>query len=298
MNTVLNSKPILYLGIDGGGSKCKARVTDEHHQVLGTAVAGPANASNNFDLSLASITESAEMAMVDAGFKKTDLANVIAGIGLAGVNLPGAYKAMSEWQHPFARMFLTTDLHIACLGAHGGEQGAVIIAGTGSCGCLYTDNKTAIYGGHGFPYGDKGSGAWMGLQALQTILLAGDGLVEPTLLTEKIERQLNASGLSMVETMVGASPRQYGKLAPLVLEAAQQGDAAATAIIKDGASYISAMARKLLDDKPARFSMLGGLSEKLIPWMDDDIIPQISAPLDQPDAGAIYFAESSLKAQQ
>jgi glucosamine kinase len=295
MNTVSNSEGIIYLGIDGGGSKCKARVTDAQHQVLGSAVSGPANPSSNYDLAIASIVESAEMAMVDAGFEKSALSSVIAGVGLAGVNLPSAFKAISEWSHPFSKMFLTTDLHIACLGAHGGDEGAVMIAGTGSCGYFYSKQKTAIYGAHGFPCGDKGSGAWIGLEAFRAVLLAGDSLIVDTVLTEKISKMLNAKGLATVEAMVGASPRQYAQLAPLVLEAASQGDEVAVNIIKDGAAYLSAIAKKLLNDKPARFSLLGGISEKLIPWMDSDIIPHISAPLDQPESGAIYFAENAIK---
>ncbi len=296
MNTVSNQEGIIYLGIDGGGSKCKARVTDERHQVLGSAVSGPANPSSNYSLAITSIVDSAEMAMVDAGFKKSDLSSVVAGVGLAGVNLPTAFKTMSEWSHPFARLFLTTDLHIACLGAHGGEEGAVMIAGTGSCGYFYSKDKTAIYGAHGFPYGDKGSGAWIGLEALRAMLLADDGLIADTLLTDKISAKFNASGLAVVEAMVGALPSQYAQLAPLVLEAADSGDKVAIDIIKDGAQYLSAMAQKILADKPARFSLLGGISERLIPWMDADITPHISAPLDQPESGAIYFAESAMKA--
>ena len=61
------------------------------------------------------------------------LKQVVAGLGLAGVNLPGLYQKINEWHHPFKEMFLTTDLHTACIGAHKGADGAVIITGTGSC---------------------------------------------------------------------------------------------------------------------------------------------------------------------
>ena len=294
MNTVFSNSSTLYLGIDGGGSKCKARLTDAKHQILGSAISGPANPTHGLEQAIHSIVESAEMALENAGFDKKDISNVIAGVGLAGVNLPSTHKMMSEWQHPFKRMFLTTDLHIACLGAHGGVEGAVMVAGTGSCGYLYSTNKSAIYGAHGFPVGDKGSGAWMGLEALRMVLLAGDGFAEQTSLTEKISTKLNAKGLSIVEVMVGASPRQYAQLAPLVIEAAEEGDSVAVAIVKDGAQYLSSIAKKLLLDGPVRLSLLGGLSEKLIPWLDVDVVKHLSEPLDQPESGAIYYAENKM----
>jgi glucosamine kinase len=294
MNTVFSNSRTLYLGIDGGGSKCKARLTDAKHQILGSAISGPANPTHGFEQAIHSIVESAEMALENAGFDKRDISNVIAGVGLAGVNLPSTHKMMSEWQHPFKRMFLTTDLHIACLGAHGGVEGAVMVAGTGSCGYLYSTNKSVIYGAHGFPVGDKGSGAWMGLEALRMVLLAGDSFAEQTSLTEKISTKLNAKGLSIVEVMVGASPRQYAQLAPLVIEAAEEGDSVAVAIVKDGAQYLSGIAKKLLLDGSVRLSLLGGLSEKLIPWLDADVVKHLSEPLDQPESGAIYYAENKM----
>ncbi|WP_101758297.1 N-acetylglucosamine kinase [Oceanicoccus sp. KOV_DT_Chl] len=295
MNSAFKNERTIYLGIDGGGSKCKARVVDEKFRVLGSAVAGPANPVHGIEQAIESIQSSAQMALLAAGFEKNDISQVVAGVGLAGVNLPSLYQVMQEWQHPFKRLFLTTDLHIACLGAHGGEEGAVMVAGTGSCGYIYSKNKTAIYGAHGFPAGDKGSGAWLGLEAMKAVLLAQDGLAEATQLTELLSAKLGTKGLGLVEVMVGASPRKYAQLAPLVIEAAEKNDAVAVGIIRDGACYLSMIARKLLADNPARLSLLGGLSERLMPWMDQDVVGRFSSPLDQPEAGAIYFAKKEME---
>ncbi|MFT5296315.1 MAG: glucosamine kinase, partial [Colwellia sp.] len=124
----------IFLGIDGGGSKCKAILMSNDNKILGTGIAGPANPLHGYEQAINSIAESAKLALKNAGIDESELGNIIAGVGLAGVNLPVLFEQMSNWQHPFKKMYLATDLLIACLGAHDGKDGAVMITGTGSCG--------------------------------------------------------------------------------------------------------------------------------------------------------------------
>ncbi len=162
----------LFIGIDGGGTKCRARLLSTEDKVLGTGLGGSANPFHGEAQAKASIVCAVNMALADAGLPSTEIANLIAGVGLAGVNLPSVFDAMNQWDHPFKKMYLTTDLHIACLGAHNRDEGAVLIAGTGSCGYSFVNGKATIVGGHGFPFGDKCSGAWIGLEAVKAVLLA------------------------------------------------------------------------------------------------------------------------------
>lgn len=298
MTTRVNGSELFYLGIDGGGSKCKARLVSSDNAILGVGVSGPANPFHGMQQTLTSITEAAALAVRDAGLDNGVLRNTVAGMGLAGVNLPSLYQAMLEWRHPFHRMFLATDLHIACLGAHNGNYGAVMIAGTGSCGYIHVEKQTAMYGGHGFPVGDKGSGAWMGLEAIKAVLLAVDSLGPATSLTRVVRDTLGAEGLDIVEKLAGAPSSLYGRLAPGVLQEAGNGDAVARAIVEDGAGYLSALAEKLLAFDPPRISLLGGLGPVILPWMKPAVAELIAEPLDQPEAGAILFAQQEWQREQ
>ena len=282
----------LYLGIDGGGSKCKAIVVDGKNTILGTGIAGPGNPLHGFEQATNNIAESARLAMIDAGLGHLPLSTIKAGVGLAGVNLPVLYNQMQDWMHPFKEMHLATDLLIACLGAHDGEDGAVMITGTGSCGFVHVNGESQIVGAHGFPHGDKGSGAWIGLQAVKQVLLSLDELVEETSLTQTILKFLGAKdAVQMVEKIAGRPAAYYAKMAGFVFEAAAQGDAISTAIIKDGADYISCVARQLMKKNPPRISLIGGLTPLLTPWLDDDIQDILSEPLYPPEIGAVIFAK-------
>lgn len=291
MNNTGRNAEFLYLGIDGGGSKCRVVLVDENEQVLGEGLSGPANPLRGMALATSSILDAACQALKQAGLPETDMGRLVVGAGLAGVNLPSYYQQFIAWQHPFAALHLTTDLHIACLGAHGGQDGAVIICGTGSCGLVSVNGQLLEVGGHGFPYGDSGSGAWFGLQILHYVLRSLDGLVPATAMADELlaaTGQSDAVGLSSY--FVQATPTSYARYAPLVFNSAVAGDSAAIKLVEQGAAYISEIANRLLQSRPPRLSMIGGVAEQLQQWLPPALRSTIQPALQQPQFGAVSFA--------
>lgn len=281
----------LFIGIDGGGSKCRATIYSAEDGIIGTGVAGRANPLHGLSQTFESIQLSTELALKDAGMSLGESKDLVAGLGLAGVNVPKLYQDVVNWEHPFADMYVTSDLHTACIGAHKGGEGAVIITGTGSCGYANVDGKYISLGGHGFALGDKGSGAWLGLKAAEQSLLHLDGFAEKTLLTERLLNHFKVNdAMGIVEHLAGRSSSVYASLARIVLDCANQQDQVAQAIVKEGAGYISELARQLFAINPPRFSMIGGLAEPLAPWLAKDVVAKMSPILAPPELGATYFA--------
>jgi glucosamine kinase len=290
-----SDKKEYFLGIDGGGSKCKAIIVSGDNVILGTGIAGPANPLHGYQQAIDSITESAKLALADTGLSDITLENLNAGVGLAGVNLPVLFEKMSNWKHPFKQMFLTTDLLIACLGAHEGRDGAVMISGTGSCGFSYVDGRSYTLGGHGFPHGDKGSGAWFGFQAVKHALMSLDGLVQNSTIDEKLFALHGVNkGIDLVEAIAGKSAAFYANMANIVFDAAEEGDSVAKSIIEEGASYMSKVGRQLLMQNPPRISLIGGLTPRLRPWLDQDVQDKLEEPISPPEIGSILFAQQQL----
>ncbi|RVU41841.1 ATPase [Rheinheimera riviphila] len=281
----------LYLGIDGGGSKCRVVLVTADNQLLGEGLGGPANPLRGMKVATDSILTATQQALTAAGMTFNDMSRLIVGAGLAGVNMPQYFKLFSEWQHPFAAFHLTSDLHIACIGAHDGADGAVIIAGTGSCGLADVKGKLLDIGGHGFPYGDNGSGAWFGMQLVHQVLLSKDQLIAPTLLSDLLAEAIGTSAtLDIVSHFMHATPTVYARYAPLVFTAAEQGDATALKVVQQGAAFINQIALKLFELKPPRFSMIGGLAYKVVPYLDAAVQQQITPALAAPEFGAIWYA--------
>ena len=282
----------LFLGIDGGGSKCKAVIMNADMQILGEGISGAANPFHNLQRAQRSVEDAAELALADAGLEIAMKQHLIAGVGLAGVNLPKYFALMNAWQHPFKSMHLATDLHIACLGAHNGDDGAIMITGTGSCGYVTVNNEQLIIGGHGFPHGDICSGAWLGFKAIEKVLLSLDGIVEPTILTNKILTLLDCHDANtLIETIAGKNATFYGKLAISVFDAADNGDKIATDIINEGCQYFAAVFNKLKAKGDVPLSLIGGLKPRLMEWLDEDIAKQIKLPQNPPEVGAVLFAK-------
>lgn len=290
MGLVQTKDQPLFIGVDGGGSKCRATIYCADGTVLGAGVAGRANPLHGLTQTFESVEASTRLALLDAGMNESDSYLLVAGLGLAGVNVPRLYRDVTNWQHPFAAMYVTTDLHTACIGAHGGADGAVIITGTGSCGYAHVGDTSLSIGGYGFALGDKGSGAWLGLKAAEHVLLALDGFAVPTRLTDMLLNEFGVTdALGIVENLAGKSSSCYAALARSVLDCANEGDAVATAIVQEGADYISDMARKLFSLNPVRFSMIGGLAEPLQAWLGADVVAKISETLAPPRTRRYVF---------
>ena len=285
---MLDASDQLFLGVDGGGSKCRVRL--EGRGVSIEVVTGPANPFQDIAEAQHSIVSAAQAALAKAGLAEDELSSMIVAAGLAGINVPSTEAAMSAWDHPFQTLHLTTDIHIACLGAHGGRDGAVMIVGTGSVGYARVDEKELTLGAHGFPVGDQGSGAWLGLEAVRAALLHVDGLGPSTALLIAIEDHFACAGLAIIERLQGAKSRDYATLAPLVFAAAEAGDAVAQALIDAAAQYLSQMAARLLDHGAPSLVVMGGLAPRITPYMAGEIRARIVAAKGSPEDGALILA--------
>ena len=126
----------LFLGIDGGGTACKARLCDADGTILAEAVTGPANTLLGSERAMAEINLATHKVLELAGLPQDRVIEVHVGAGLAGLSLQREQKRLSEIPTRFAGFTAHTDAYIACLGANGGEDGGILIAGTGSCAAL------------------------------------------------------------------------------------------------------------------------------------------------------------------
>src|SRR5690606_26644649 len=126
--------PPLFIGVDGGGTGCRARLEDAAGRVLGAGFSGPAHLRLGIAASMASVESACRAALAEADLPAERLARIQAGIGLAGIGRKGMAEALRSWPHPFASAVFASDVKIACIGANGAKDGGIVIIGTGSCG--------------------------------------------------------------------------------------------------------------------------------------------------------------------
>src|SRR5437660_12250237 len=158
------SKSELFLGVDGGGTRCRARLCDASGMTLADAQGGPANIRFGLNQAFASIRDVTLSCLDQAHLSSPDLARITACLALAGATEPADLAAAKRHEQSFGRAILTSDAHAACVGAHDGRDGAVLIIGTGSIGWAVLRGRHHRVGGWGLPISDEGSGAWLGCE--------------------------------------------------------------------------------------------------------------------------------------
>lgn len=226
----------LWLGIDGGGTGCRAAVADASGRVLGRGEGGPANIATDPEGAAANILAAAAMALDGVGTP----AEVHAGLGLAGANLPSAVEALRA-RLPFATARIATDAVTAAKGALGQQDGIVAALGTGSVFAVQRGGVIRQFGGRGFILGDEGSGAVLGCTLIARALRADDGFEAMTpLLQALIEEHGGAEGL--LAYGLAAKPADFAALAPRVTAG---GDPAAEAILSAAIAEVAAMVEAL-----------------------------------------------------
>lgn len=261
----------LYLGVDGGGTRCRVRIANASGDVLGESVGGGANTRLGMDHVFGEIITAASLALKNAGLDDSRLGDLHAGLGLAGLSVERERKLAYAHAHPFATVCFATDAYTACLGAHDGANGAILIVGTGTCGQAIIDTQELAVAGWGFEISDIGSGARIGRGAIEAALLAHEGLVEKTDLTKEIMAKFDHSPEKIVAFAETARPADYGAFCPMVFDLECSGDAAASGLVKNAATANLQILRKLVAFGAPRLSLMGGLSEQMAKRMPSDI---------------------------
>lgn len=246
-----------FLGIDGGGTGCRAAVADASGRVLGEGAAGPANIASDLagarDNILAAATQALTRA-VGAGAVAAELPALSAGLGLAGANAAGKAEALRR-ALPFARIKLETDAIAAVKGALGDRDGIVAALGTGSVFAAQVGGRIRQVGGWGLVLGDEGSGAWLGREVLRQALLAADGFRAGTPLLDAV-LQSHGGAEGVIAFSLAARPADFARLAPEVLAA---DDPIAHELIAIATADVARAIHLLQHDPPLPVTFIGGL---------------------------------------
>jgi glucosamine kinase len=259
-------RPLVLLGVDGGGTRCRARLADAAGKTLGESVAGPANPRHGMQETLWAVRKATDQCLRQAelGFGNC---RIVACLALAGVGESKNHTQVQASRLAFHRLILTSDARAACLGAHGGLDGGIIIVGTGSVGWAIAGRQEHRVGGWGFPVSDEGSGAFLGCEALRRVLWAHDGLIPWTGLLRALFERFGRESYGIVHWMGDARPRDFASLAPTIVEHARQGDAMACELMQSAAAYIETVAARLRTLGVTRLSLMGGLANSILPFL-------------------------------
>ncbi len=230
-----------------------------------------------------------------AGLREADLARVHAGFGLAGTQQDPDRDSIRDRDYPFASVTVDTDAYAAYLGAFGGEDGAILILGTGAGGLAVVKGRRLNVGGWGADIGDDGSGMAIGRLAIRKSLWALEGMAPLTPLAGDILDEFGRSPPNAVMWAGRAIPGDFARFAPRVFAYAAKGDELAVGIIRQAAADATMLIDRLVELGAPLVAMIGGVFPPLYPWFSPATQAHLIKPAGDAMDGAILMAERALR---
>lgn len=270
------------IAVDLGKTRCRVAVIDgdTRFRIDGDGAPGlasPHGASGSYDA-------------IDALLGRLDVPVRRVGVGAAGAW--AAPEAASELARRLAArtgaaVVVASDVVTAHLGALGGADGTLLIAGTGAAALGVDVDGVRLIDGWGPELGDFGGGSWLGREALRAVVRADARLGAETLLTGGIEELVGpASG---IPGWIGAGEplaRRLAGLAPVVLDVAERGDPVARGIADDAVRLLTASA--VAASSARTIALHGGLTDHV--WFR----AALAAALEEADRAVVPAAGDAL----
>ncbi|KXB56398.1 N-acetylglucosamine kinase [Lachnoanaerobaculum saburreum] len=281
-----------YIGIDGGGTKTKFDLFDSDKNSIASITMPtihPAQAS--FKEVVSVLTDAKEKLL--ANINDSDyVLKVGAGLGGYGINADYRKKLEDEFSTVFDEFKLYSDAYAAMLGALAGEDGILMIAGTGSIALAKVGDETFRCGGFGYRYGDEGSAYSIGKALISRALKEADGRLDKSIISDLVADYFDNIGINIIAT----SDFSRDKIAGLAAAASKYVENSESvrdiflAAAKEISLHIKAIGKNFESGKRVRLSYIGGVfrSEYIlecIKEMNQGI--ELVAPIYPPEKGSI-----------
>jgi|SRR5687768_6247493 N-acetylglucosamine kinase-like BadF-type ATPase len=237
----------MFLGVDGGGTKTAYALVDAEGRLRATHVGATIDhLAEGLDAARSRLREGLESTLAQANATPRELGYAFLGLPAygedgqmtaaldampAGVLGPGGYRCGNDMVCSWAGS-------LACV------DGISVIAGTGSMAYGEYAGRQARCGGWGELIGDEGSAYWIAREGMNLFSRMSDGRAARGPLHALVRERLGlADDLYLCSRIYGARADKrdaFAQFARLVHEAAQSGDADATAIFARGARELVA----------------------------------------------------------
>jgi glucosamine kinase len=277
------------LGLDSGGTKTIAVVADQTGHVIAPATGDGLDptAGAGWDARLAALI--APLPPVTAA--------------TLGLPFHGEIAEITAHQNAVAKSLIgphatvVNDVAAAFEGAFGGQDGVLILAGTGSMAWARGPNGTHRIGGWGDAFGDEGSAHWIGREALAQVSQHLDGRTQCPAFATGILTALVITG----EDLIGWTYRQTAPRAAIASVAlhvsalARNGDPDAQTLLTRAAAHLATLghsAARAIGTTAPNWSYAGGVFD------DATVLATVTAqmasapipPILPPIGGAVLLA--------
>lgn len=258
-----------YIGADSGGTKFEMIFADESGKVLKNfrlkgihySVAGPQKYSEK-------ITEYIQSAVKKSGLNIENCLGIC--IGLAGAREESdRTKLVKLFKQKLnvRKIIVTSDAMTALIGAFEGNEGIILISGTGSVLYGYYDEVIKRIGGWGRIIGDEGGGYWIGKKALNIAAKEFDSCKNKKLQSQLCKKLYSEFGIdrSNLNDMIFKENFDIQKITPVVLDLAAKKSKVCIEIIETAVTDLIHHIITYLDfvkpERELKIALIGSLIE-------------------------------------
>jgi len=282
------------IGIDGGGTSTRALLASRDGEVLGSGTAGPSALGQGVGQAWRHVELAIQRAFEGAAHARPHWRDCAVAAGLSGAGNAPWREAFLQADPGLGRLLVETDSFTMLMGAHAGRPGAILIAGTGSVAeALRADGSRCTVGGWGFPAGDEGSGAWLGLHAVRHAQAAMDGRANAGPLARHVWAHCGFDRQRLQAWCDSAGQFAYAQLAPEVFEHEAQ-DPAAAQLIARAVAALDAMALAVDPKGRLPLAVAGSVGRLLAARLSPAVRSRIVAAADGAAAGALALIRKSM----
>jgi glucosamine kinase len=240
---------------------------------------------------------------IDQAFRAANLTDwepgeCAVGLGLAGAIVAARSRDFLHAARRFERLALASDGFTTLLGAHEGRPGAAVIAGTGSIGeALLPSGAHVFVGGWGYPIGDDGSGAWLGMYAMRRTQQAVDGYAPAGPLVREVQEVAGNTRDALLAWCERAGQHAYATLAPLVFDA-ETTDAYAAELLNTAARALDDIAVALDPTGALPLVISGSIGQRLLPRLAPGVRARLVEPAGDAIDGALHLIRDQLRREE
>lgn len=192
-------------------------------------------------------------------------------IGTAGMSNPVTVETILQGAHEsglYKEPLMRGDQVAAFWGAHAGEDGIILIAGTGSVCYGQKGTLSARSGGFGHLIDDEGSGYALGRDVLSCVVRSADHRNPPTVMQEAVFQQLGITDASQIVPFVyspSTTKKEIAALAPIIMKGYEAKEEAAAKVLSKAAKELAMMVaavKEQLDLQEGNVALCGSVLQK------------------------------------
>jgi N-acetylglucosamine kinase-like BadF-type ATPase len=238
-----------FIGVDVGGTKTAALISDHNGNAIGYGVSGAGNYEGvGWDGFKSSVREATSLALAQVGLTLSDIAGT--GMGIAGYDWPSQKSAHISALNEIGFTRLLEIVNDTVLGILAGARdgwGVSIVSGTG-CNCRgwSRDHKHEgrVVGGASHWSGEYAGGYDILIRAMRAVTFEWAKRGPATKLTDIFIQQAGAENLDdLIEGLyVGRYPSFTRSMVMQVFKVAEQGDAEALNVLRWAGNELGSMA--------------------------------------------------------